>query len=448
MSTIRGRLVVILMVATGLVWLTAAGWIYMSTRSEVERVLDARLSEAGRMVSSLVSSREITVADTQDMIDGMKPVPSEISYDHQLSCQLWSFDGNLVGRSDGAPATALSGHENGFADTEIDGERWRVFAVSDPETGIRVLVGDSIDLRERLVGDVITGLIVPAGLVLPLMAVLILVSVNRGLLPLDRVAGNLAMRRADELDPIESEGPDEIRPMITALNALFSRVDQARERERNFTAFAAHELRTPLTGLKTQAQIAIRSDDPQVQRKALEQIVSGVDRTARMVGQLLAIASVEAPAEAETGEVVDAGKAVTSLLSTLQVSPHLHFRGLDALKDARFSISPVDFDLIFRNVMENAIAHSPQCGTITLAFAVSQGMGVIEVRDEGPGMPEKEIAQAKDRFFRGRNKTPSGSGLGLSIADAAAQRARGSLKIENVAPHGLLVRVMLPLSDS
>lgn len=448
MSSIRGRLVIILMVATSLVWLSAVGWIYFSTRAEVERVLDARLSEAGRMVSSLVSSREIMVADAAGVVDDMLPAPSHIPYDRQLSCQLWSFDGTMVGRSDGAPQEALATHDDGFAETQIDGERWRVFAISDAETGIRVLVGDSIALRERLVGDVITGLIVPAGLTLPLMAGLILVAVNRGLLPLDRVAGDLARRRADELDAIEDEGPREVRPMLGALNALFARVRQARERERNFTAFAAHELRTPLTGLKTQAQIAIRSEDPAVRQKALEQIVSGVDRTSRMVSQLLAIAAVEASADATVQGVKDAGKSMRTLLSSMGVPETIAISGIDQLDGVGFAISATDFDLVFRNLVENAIAHSPHDGTISFALARSAGRGTITIVDEGPGMAGDEIGQAKDHFFRGRNKTALGSGLGLSIADAATSRAKGSLEIENAQPKGLRVRVTLPLSST
>lgn len=448
MTSIRGRLVIILMVATSLVWLSAVGWIYFSTRAEVERVLDARLSEAGRMVSSLVSSREIMVADAAGVVDDMLPAPSHIPYDRQLSCQLWSFDGTMVGRSDGAPQEALSTHDDGFAETQIDGERWRVFAISDAETGIRVLVGDSIALRERLVGDVITGLIVPAGLTLPLMAGLILVAVNRGLLPLDRVAGDLARRRADELDAIEDEGPREVRPMLGALNALFARVRQARERERNFTAFAAHELRTPLTGLKTQAQIAIRSEDPAVRQKALEQIVSGVDRTSRMVSQLLAIAAVEAAADATAPVVEDAGQSLRTLLSTMSLPETVAITGLDQLDGVGLFIAATDFDLIFRNLVQNAIAHSPHDGTITFSLTRSAEHVAISVLDEGAGMAGDDIAQAKDHFFRGRNKTALGSGLGLSIADAAVRRANGSLDIENARPNGLRVLVTLPLSSA
>lgn len=447
MSSIRARLIVVLIAATAAVWLSAVGWIYFSTRSEVEGVLDARLSEAARMVSSLVSSRDISVADAAGLLDGLATAPASTTIDRQLSCQLWSFDGALVGRSDGAPAAPLAPHEEGFADTVINGERWRVFAVSDAQTGIRVLVGDSLAVRERLVGDVITGLVVPAALVLPLMAGLIFLSVNRGLLPIDRVARELGTRRADEFAPIRSEGPREIRPMLDALNALFARAGRSRERERNFTAFAAHELRTPLTGLKTQAQIALRSDEPQVQRKALDQIVVGVDRTARMVSQLLAIAAIEAAPENAAPTLPDAGRALADLLSAMAIPPTVRVTAAEALDDVALAISATDFDLVMRNVLENAIAHSPEGGTVTIAFDREDGMGNITIADEGPGMAPEDLIRAKDRFFRGRNKTALGSGLGLSIAEAAALRAGGALVLDTIRPQGLQVCISLPIAS-
>lgn len=442
--SIRARLFAILMVATSVVWLSAVAWIYFSTTREVERVLDARLSEAARMVSSLVSSREITVADAIDSIASLSPAPSHVPYDRQLSCQLWSFDGTLVGRSDGAPTSALSEHNDGFAETTIDGERWRVFAIENPEVGVRVLVGDSLTLRDRLVGDVIKGLLVPAALILPLMAAMILVSVNRGLRPVDNVAAELAARGADALEPISGEAPREIRPMLTALNDLLKRVRSARERERNFTDFAAHELRTPLTGLRTQAQIASRTDDPEIQRKALDNIVAGVDRTARMVRQLLSMSTVDAANKDIRPEPLDAEAATRSLVASLVLPSGIGIDGIDILAGAPVAVSAAAFDLMMRNLLENAIAHSPASGEVRIVAKAGADAVAITVSDDGPGMDEDELPHATERFFRGRNHKEIGSGLGLSIVESAALQAGGSLLLANKLPHGLVVTLVLP----
>lgn len=442
--SIRARLFAILMVATSVVWLSAVAWIYFSTTREVERVLDARLSEAARMVSSLVSSREITVADAADSIASLSPAPSHVPYDRQLSCQLWSFDGDLVGRSDGAPTSALSEHNDGFAETIIDGERWRVFAIENAEVGVRVLVGDSLALRDRLVGDVIKGLLIPAALILPLMAAMILVSVNRGLRPVDAVAAELTARGANALEPISGEAPQEIRPMLSALNDLLERVRSARERERNFTAFAAHELRTPLTGLRTQAQIASRTDDPVIQRKALDKIVAGVDRTARMVRQLLSMSTVDATNKDARPEPLDAEAATRSLVASLVLPSGVEIEGIHTLAAAPIAVSPAAFDLMMRNLLENAIAHSPANGVVRIVVQVVGHSLEIKVSDDGPGMDEDELKHATERFFRGKNHTEIGSGLGLSIVESAALQAGGSLTLANRLPHGLVVTLVLP----
>lgn len=442
--SIRARLFAILMVATSVVWLSAVAWIYFSTTREVERVLDARLSEAARMVSSLVSSREISVADAADSLATLSSAPSHIPYDRQLSCQLWSFDGALVGRSDGAPISALSDHDSGFAETTIDGERWRVFAIENPEVGVRVLVGDSLALRDRLVGDVIKGLLVPAALILPLMAAMILVSVNRGLRPVDTVAAELAARGADALEPISGEAPREIRPMLNALNDLLERVRSARERERNFTAFAAHELRTPLTGLRTQAQIASRTDDPIIQRNALDKIVAGVDRTARMVRQLLSMSTVDATRGDAPPETLDAERATRSLVVSLVVPAAITIEGIATLASTPIAVSAAAFDLMMRNLLENAVAHSPAGGVVRIGGRHGAGTVAISVSDDGPGMDEDELPHATERFFRGRNHTEIGSGLGLSIVESAALQAGGTFTLVNKLPHGLVATLVLP----
>lgn len=445
MNSIRARLFVILIATTGLVWLSAVGWIFFSTRAEVERVLDARLSEAGRMVSSLVSSQEIDTQRVAELGGTVLPVPSHIPYDRQLSCQLWSFDGTLVGRSDGAPAAELSTHTAGFSEAQIDGETWRVFAIENEERGIRVLVGDSVRVRERLVGDVIKGLLFPAALVLPLLAGLIWASVNRGLLPLDRMASDLSGRAAADLKPLPQDGPREIRPVIKALNGLFARVAGAREHERDFTAFAAHELKTPLAGLKTQAQIALASQDEKVTREALGHIVSGVDRTARLVRQLLAIAALEASEANGKPETTNIAGALRSLVNDMS---HQDIKGVQIRISANLdgqmaSIGQADFDLAARNILENAIAHSPAGGVVEITGRSEAGAVVICIADNGAGMAADELVRATERFFRGRNKTAIGSGLGLSIAALALERAGGRLKLSNRPTGGLMAEMTL-----
>ncbi|WP_108482753.1 ATP-binding protein [Oceaniglobus ichthyenteri] len=431
MNSIRVRLFLILLLATGVVWLSAFFWIQHSTRAEVERVLDARLAESGQMVSSLISDRRIDVASAATVVPDFKVADDGpmAGYSHRLSCQIWSLEGNLVGRSASAPTDSLSGQAPGFSSNIVDGEEWRVYTVINEELGVRVMVGDSHTVRDRLVRDVTTGLVLPALMILPVLAGLIWLSLQRGLRPFDRLAEGLARRTADDLNPIAIGAmPREIRPVGAALNGLFSRVDAAREREKAFTSFAAHELKTPLAGIKTQAQVAMIAPDAATRTTALRHIQRGVDRTDRMVRQLLALASVDG-AEAGNVSSVDVCELVADVvgdLARLAGAKDVSLTGPDS-GPTPFTTDPVLLTVALRNVIENAIAVAPQGSQVTITLESARQRLQICVLDRGPGIADSDRAKITDRFFRGASADADGTGLGLAIVKTAVKRLNGTL---------------------
>ncbi|MCG8271416.1 sensor histidine kinase N-terminal domain-containing protein [Aquamicrobium sp. NLF2-7] len=446
MRSMRTRLFGILILITGLVWLSAVAWIFFSTGAQLERVLDARLMEAARMVNSMVTKRALGAGENV----GIPSVEMETheAYNRQLSCQIWSLEGTLLSQSEGAPETRLSEHAEGFSNTVINGETWRVYTVDNPQAGVRVMVGDRVYFRDHLVNSVIFGVLLPALLILPVLAGLIWLSVGRGLTPLSRIARELSMRPASDLHPIDAGGAaSELQPVVKALNALFRRVSDARERERDFIAFAAHELRTPMSGLKTQAQVALASSDPAVQQNALSQIVVGVDRTGRLVRQLLDIASLEAGGEAVAAETFNAGRVVQSVADEL-VTQHA---GGDAvifvdpgLSAFSFTLPAELFRLAVRNLLENAVHHSPPGGRVFCRIAEEGEDIVLRIEDEGPGIPQEELPRVTERFFRGRFRSSVGSGLGLSIVETALDHAGARLDIRNRQQGGLSAAIVIP----
>lgn len=353
MKSLRVRLFAILLLATGLIWLSAMAWIYLGSRREVERVLDNRLQEAARMVSSLVGAVGGTDPDGTP-----RTIQAPMSYERQLSCQIWSIDGRMVARSSGAPERRLSDAPAGFSEREVDGETWRVFTVEEPEKGVRVMVGDRLGLRERLVTDLIMGLLAPALLIIPLLGLLIWVSLGRGLRPLRLMARNLAARDADDMSPIDAaRAPAEVRPLAAALNGLFLKVEAARRHERDVTAFAAHELRTPLTGLKTQAQVALAAKDPDVTRAALRQIMAAVDRSTHLVRQLLDAARLDAATEARPLTDVELGALVAETVRTMRTPPGIRTVIDPELRGFTMRADPESLRLAVRNLHELSLIH-------------------------------------------------------------------------------------------
>lgn len=422
MSSLRRRLFILLLAATGTIWLCAVGWIYFNSRAELQHVLDTRLQEAARMVHSLVASGNVSPAATASPIE-------DVAYTKQLSCQIWSFDGRLVARSSGAPDQSLAQNEEGFADRDVDGERWRIYTIVDPHKGVRVAVGDRIGLRNQLVRDLVAGLIAPALLIAPLLGIMIWASVGRGLKPLNAIAKEIAHRDGEDMRPISlRETPFEAHPLLAALNGLFGKVEVSRRRERELTSFAAHELRTPLAGLKTQVQVALAAADPAVRDQALRQVLVSVDRTSRLVRQLLALAKLEASTLPTAGEHVNVGEVVREIVSA---SPS---RGLAIEVDPALDLLSLPADgeclhLIVRNLHENAVAYTPAPGRIRW-FPLAGGTG-FAISDEGPGIAEDELPLITRRFYRGRNRSATGTGLGLTIAALAADRLGAQFNLTN-----------------
>lgn len=435
MNSMRARLLLILLLTTGAVWLSAAVWIYWSTQARVEQVLDARLREAARMVDSLITDNRIEIAMAAGAIKDLDVEKmTDEPYSHQLSCQIWSLAGTLVGRSEAAPRERLASSDDGFSQTTIDGETWRVYTVLNSDRGVQVMVGDNLQVRQSLVNDVMTGTLLPMTLVLPIAGLLIWLSVQRGMRPLDRMAGLLGQRHADDLRPVDlPDAPGELRPALDAINGLFGRVAGAREREKSFTAFAAHELKTPLAGLKTQAQIALASDDPGIRRHALEQIAGGVDRSSRLVRQLLDLAAADAREERETissadpaAIVHDGVQSVESLAARRGVTIDVH-----GAQDGIVACDRALATTALRNILENGVLHAPAGGTVQVVISSSAQAICFEVADAGPGMTDADLAHARERFYRGASPDGAGSGLGLAIVDTIMRRVGGRLTLAN-----------------
>ncbi|MBU9698845.1 sensor histidine kinase N-terminal domain-containing protein [Rhodobacteraceae bacterium HSP-20] len=454
MTSIRFRLFLMLLAATGVVWLSAIFWIQHSTRTEVNLVLDRRLQESAQMVASLIARSDGFVpADLAGIVvpDGSAPaLPDSGRHDfaRQLVCQVWGFDGTLKSGSDGAPTVALAGNMSGFTEREVDGMVWRVYTHVDEGMGIRVMVGDARSVRDRLVDGVILGLVGPAALILPMLAVLTWVSVRRGLSPLDALAQALSARRADDFAPLNDFGiVHELRPMVAALNGLFRRVETSRDRERSFTAFAAHELKTPLAGLKTQAQIAVLAPDQTTRSHALAQIATGVDRTDRMVRQLLDMVAAEDPVDAAGAPAQDGARIlaeVTEMLSGIATTRGVRLDVHASAGQWRTSQSAI-LSSALRNLLENAVLASPIGATVEARMVREGDVVRFRILDRGPGIGEHDRPYVTDRFYRGAN-SPSrgGSGLGLSIVAAVVERMGGEFTLLPRPGGGEAAELILP----
>lgn len=443
--SLKMRLFLLLSAATGLVWLSAVLWIDHSTRGEVEKVLDARLREAATMVSSLIADRRIDVtagAPSQLSL----PAPGSTGYTRQLSCQIWSLEGGLLGQSEGAPDARLtSATQTGFSEEMIDGELWRVYTTVNSDLGVRVMVGDAFAVRGKLVRDVMTGFAIPAAVILPLLAALIWLSVGHGLTPLDRLAEGLRARQPQDLSPLPAgPAPREIRPVRRALNRLFAEVEAVRATERDFVAFAAHELKTPMAGLRMQAQIVRIAEDEDTRRHALLTIEQSVDRTDRLVRQLLELAAVER--HVDSASPVDLAALIADVCRDLGQTAARKTVRIDVCGAEDVTIQTIRYlaHAALRNILENAITASPEGAVVQITVQQQADEVTVTIRDQGRGIAPAQLGRITERFYRPADSRPGGSGLGLAIVATAADRLGAQLELPLAEGQGQTVRLVFP----
>lgn len=257
--------------------------------------------------------------------------------------------------------------------------------------------------------------------------------------------------RASMIDPAATnirlateDLPREIVPLVTAINGALDRLEARFSFERRFTADAAHELRTPLSILK--ARIDKLSNRPA--REDLDMLKRDVDRMARVVSQLLAVARLEMPQTARQMFVLnDLIKDVVGELAPLAISKHQDLAV--TLPRRKVSISADYAELVeaVRNLVENAIAHCPP-GT-EIEIRLGNG-GDIRIVDNGPGIPDSDKERIFERFFRGgwTGSPGTGAGLGLCIARGIADRLGGKLAVEDTPNGGATFVLSLPLEPA
>ncbi len=458
MRSIRLRLLLVLLFLFLTAWTAVALLTYEETRDEVIEIYDAHLAEAARLLLG-ISRHEIEEAleagatpMSREQIDQEVAELEELLLGHPyatgMGFQVWE-SGNLVLRSSEMPEFALA-ESDGFADRQIGDTHWRVYRTGIDEFGLHVHVAERLANRERMITAISRQALYPLLVALPVLTLLIWFGVGRGLVPLRAVAREVSRRSPSLLEPVplDRRVPVEVRPLVNALNDLLGRLDRALERERRFTADASHELRTPLASLKTQAQVALRANDEESRRHALRQVIAGVDRATHLVEQLLTIARLEPEASTPMERV--ALDAVAADICA-ELAPAAARKGVKVSLEMQPAVvrgNTVAIGALLRNLIDNAIRHTPEAHQVTVTVSWAEGDAEICVSDEGPGIPAHERERVFDRFYRGENRQGFGCGLGLSIVSRVAELHGARILLDESPGGGLRVRTRFVLAKA
>jgi two-component system OmpR family sensor kinase len=433
MSSLRTRLLVALLGAVLAAGVIASAATYYGARAEVGAMLDEEMRQVA------LSLRDHAVLDVSRL------APGSGDPNQRVVVQIWDPRGVAVYLSNAAAPLPLS-RAPGFSDITHEGRQWRMFtARSGPQT---IQVAQATSVRTELAAGAALRLLVPILAVLPLLAVLVWFILDRGLAPLARVARAVGARSPASLDPLPAAGlPGEVRPLVEALNGLLARLGEALTVQRRFAADAAHELRTPLTALALQIQLAERAGTDADRAAALAKLKDGVKRASRLVQQLLALARLEP----EASETPFAPVALDALAQSVaaELAPIAAARpvtlALGRVEPATTTGNEDALRLLLTNLVDNAIRYAPAGGRVEVRAFAHGADAVLEVADDGPGIPADERVRVFDRFYRVPGTEGPGSGLGLAIARQVADLHHGRIELaDGLGGRGLTARVVIP----
>ena len=351
------------------------------------------------------------------------------------------------------PDEAVVPWELRFRDDEVSNESVRVaYLWVTPEGNAKgqmlVQVAETLGKRSRLTNEIIKGVILPQFVILPLAVLLVWLALARGIAPLNELQRRIRSRDSSDLSPIDERRiPDEVAPLVHAINDLLQRLDQSLSTQKHFLADAAHQLKTPLAGLRTQAEFAQREIDegrssPQELKRSLQQIALSSQRAAHMVNQLLAMARAEDQEHAARRSEINLPEIAMETVRdfvprALDKRLDLGYEGPD---DEHSSLRILGHTILIRelirNLVDNALLYTPAGGTITVRI-VEDPFGqvcVLQVEDSGPGIAEAEREQVFQPFYRALGTNVDGSGLGLAIVREIAQQHEAELTLDDARP--------------
>lgn len=442
--------------------ITAFGNYYIDTQA-INVGLDNLLVETGSLLKTITNNPRFLTPATLRIIQSQLNkgnIPKNAFFNSRLKraitnkqlrykFQLWDGDGKLLLSSENTPTTPLI-NKPGLSDKIINGQKWRTFTIYDSQRGVILVLAEQYSARHTMIHDMLVSDTYLTLFIYPLSGMFIWLIIGSGLKSIRFFAKEMAERAADHLDPVDlNEVPVEISPLVDELNKLFLRLQQAFEREQRFASDAAHELHTPLAALKTQAQVALKTTDPQECYMHLKQVIASVDRCSHVVQQLLTLCRL-------SPETIMPEHFIPVNLSRIAAEVIAQLVPQALLKQIEIELIAIEADymllgnttglhVLIRNLVDNAIRYTPVGGLIKVLIFNKLDSIVLQVIDNGPGIPDKLRARVFERFFRVLGTNAQGSGLGLAIVEQIAKLHKGSISLDTPEEGtGLQVEVRFP----
>ncbi|WP_430391579.1 ATP-binding protein [Dyella sp. 20L07] len=462
-SSLRGRLLWLILGVIALVLLPLGVFSLRRTIHEVQELSDGRLAQSARTLQVMIGNIGLPTLEGHSGMSGVVvPISAKSTqelvlhghtYESEVGFQVFDRAGHplmVTGNLSGLPPPASG--QAGFEDLRHGRYRWRLFTLPPTADGVVVRAAERYDSRRDITRALWMEHALPPLVALPVLALLVGWAVRRGLRPLDALAAGLSKRKPGSHDTLEvADAPRELEPVLSALNDQFAQLENALERERRFSADVAHELRTPLASTMINLENAEASRDTLEADTALAGARQSLAALARRVEQLLSLARLESSSRANQRADVDLLAVARTVIEELSMVIADSDADLDVeLPPGRLIVRGHEVALaaLMRNLLENALRHVPSGGLVRLSVAGDAGHAVIDVIDNGEGIPPERRAAVFARFHREAGSQGEGYGLGLSIVQRAAQLHDASIELlDSPYGRGLRVCVRIPLLE-
>ena len=431
-GSIRSRLLITLLTLVTCASLLAGWFAYRQAVQESATLFDYQLRQMALSLRNQVSlAQQIEVPTQQE--------------DADFVVQIWDVFGRSIVYVSRPGLPAINRPNAGYANFDFNGEPWRVYGL-DTVDGV-IQVAQPVRIQQAIARSSAIRVAIPVLLLVPILGIAIVLVVQGGLRPLQRVAAEVKSRQVNSLTPVEAGPlPEEVAPLVHELNRLLARVDSAFAIQRAFIADAAHELRSPLTAVRLQIQLLDRATDEAAAREARARLGEAVDRATHMIEQLLTLARSE-PRDV-TGELkpvpleTPAAEAISDMHALAQ-SRHIELE-LRAEPNVWVRGDQAALRTLVRNLVDNAVRYTPEQGKVEIRVGSTDTGATLAVLDSGPGIPEADRGRAFDRFYRRAAAPEGGSGLGLAIVKAIAERHGARIALDTAPLGGLQVTVTFP----
>lgn len=343
-----------------------------------------------------------------------------------------------------------------YYDDAYQGKPVRIVALQWPvERGkdqgfVMVRVAENRSVRTEFARLILLRMMLPQALLILLAAVLVWYAVGRGLAPLSTLRREIENRSHRDLSALpEEQAPQEVQPLIRAMNDLLQRLSKTLAAQQRFIADAAHQLRTPVAGIKTQTELALRQTPAGESHATLYQLHTATEQATRLINQLLSLARAEPGTErAHITERLDLNELVRE--TTTEWVPRALARNIDLGFDSPQGSTIMEGDAfllreMLNNLLDNAIRYTKPGGQVTVQIRQETGGTVLSVEDSGPGIPESERERVFERFYRVLGTGVDGCGLGLAIVREIAERHGAEVSLgQGAGGSGTVVRIIFP----